>query len=127
MGARVSGADYAEANKLRAECTGRLSRVFEKIDILACPAMLGPAREITPREGYESEPQLDAPDTRRKRFTVPFDFNGAPTLTLTCGMSGEDLPLSIQLAGKHMSEPLLCRAGAAYESATEWHTIHPDL
>lgn len=127
MGAKVSGADYADANRLRAACTGQLNRVFKHIDLLACPAMLGPARKITPGEGYGPMPPLDAADTRRKRFTAPFDFNGAPTLTLPCGMSSEKLPLSLQLCGKSLSEPLLCHVGAAYERATDWHTLHPDL
>ena len=42
-------------------------------------------------------------------------------------MSSEGLPLSLQLAGKPLAEPLLCRLGAAYEAATEWHDMHPDL
>ena len=60
-----------------------------------------------------------------QRFTVPFDYNGAPTLTLPCGFSSQGLPLSFQLAGKHLSEPLLCRAGHAYQQATDWHEQHP--
>ena len=127
MGAEVTGAGYAEANKLRAACTGHLRRVFEQIDVLACPAMLGPARKITPDEGYGPLPPIDAADSRRKRFTVPFDYNGAPTLTLPCGVNSEGLPLSLQLAGKHLSEQLLCRIGAAFEEATDWHTRHPQM
>ena len=72
-------------------------------------------------------PDVDETSYRLQRFTVPFDFNGAPTLTLPCGKSSEGLPLSLQLAGKPLGEPLLCRLGAAYEAATEWHNLHPDL
>jgi amidase len=68
-------------------------------------------------------------DTRRgtafQRFTVPYDFNGAPTISVPCEFSSDGLPLSLQLVGKHLSEPLLCRAGHAYEQATEWHTHRP--
>ena len=60
-----------------------------------------------------------------QRFTVPFDYNGAPTLTVPCGMNGEGLPLSLQFAGRPLSEPLLCQIGHAYEQATEWHKLHP--
>ena len=72
-------------------------------------------------------PDVDETSYRLQRFTVPFDFNGAPTLTLPCGKSSEGLPLSLQLAGKPLGEPLLCPLGAAYEAATEWHNLHPDL
>ena len=62
-----------------------------------------------------------------QRFTVPFDFNGAPTLSLPCGRSSAGLPLSIQFVGKHLSEPLLCRVGHAYEQATPWQALHPPV
>ena len=31
------------------------------------------------------------------------------------------------IESKHLSEPLLCQVGAAYEGATEWHNMHPNL
>ncbi len=127
MGAKVSGADYADAQKQRAACTGQLRKLFGSIDLLACPALLGPAREITPEEGYGPLPPLDDAYIRAKRFTVPFDFNGAPTLTMPCGINRQGLPLSLQLVGGPLSESLLCRAGAAFESVTSWHTMHPEL
>ena len=61
------------------------------------------------------------------RFTVPFNFNGAPTLSLPCGRNQDGLPLGIQFVGKHLSEPLLIRAGYAFEQATEWHKLRPDV
>ena len=39
LGSRVSGADYARANNVRAALNGHLRLVFEKIDLLACPSM----------------------------------------------------------------------------------------
>jgi amidase len=62
-----------------------------------------------------------------QRFTVPFDFNGAPTISLPCGLNGEGLPLSLQFVGKHLSEPLLCRIGHAFEQVTDWHNLHPPV
>ena len=127
LGAQVSGADYARANNARAACTGHLRRAFEQIDVLACPAMPDLPFPVTPEGQRSSSPVVDETSYRLQRFTVPFDCNGAPTLTLPCGKSSEGLPLSLQLAGKPLGEPLLCRLGAAYEAATEWHNLHPDL
>ena len=124
MGAEVTGAGYAKANNLRAACTGHFRRVFEGIDILVCPSMSAPPHVITPEVLYG--PNEDRP-TKFQRFTVPFDYNGAPTLSVPCGMNSEGLPLSIQFVGKHLSEPLLCQVGHAYESATPWHNLHPDV
>ena len=124
MGAQVSGADYAKANNLRAACTGHLRRVFEGIDVLVCPSMSAPPHVVTPEMLYGA---YGARDLKFQRFTVPFDYNGAPTLSVPCGMNSEGLPLSIQFVGKHLTEPLLCRVGHAYESSTPWHNLHPDV
>ena len=124
MGAKVTGAGYAKANNLRAACTGHLRRVFEGIDVLVCPSMSAPAHAVTPEGLYGG---YEARDTKFQQFTVPFDYNGAPTLSVPCGMNNEGLPLSIQFVGKHLSEPLLCQVGHAYESATPWHNLHPDV
>lgn len=124
MGAKVTGADYAKANNLRAACTGHLRRVFEEIDVLVCPSMSAPPHRVSPKMLYSA---YDARDPKFQRFTVPFDYNGAPTLSVPCGLNSEGLPLSIQFVGKHLTEPLLCRVGHAYERATSWHNLHPEV
>ena len=124
MGAEVSGADYAKANNLRAACTGHFRRVFAEIDVLVCPSMSAPPHIVTPEILYGPyEPR----EPKFQRFTVPFNYNGAPTLSVPCGVNSEGLPLSIQFVGKHLTEPLLCRVGHAYQRATPWQDLHPDV
>ena len=124
MGAKVSGAEYARANNLRAACNGLFREIFETIDVLACPSMPGPPFPVTPEESYGP---MDAYDPSLQRFTIPFDFNGTPTLSVPCGFNQDSLPLSLQFVGHPLSEPLLCQVGHAYEEATEWHTMRPNL
>lgn len=124
-GTKVTGAEYAKANNLRAACTGHLRRVFEGIDVLVCPSTSAPPHPVKPEELYGPMPESREP--KFQRFTAPFDFNGAPTLSVPCGFNSEGLPLSIQWVGKHLSEPLLCQIGHAYEEATEWHHRHPNI
>ena len=69
-------------------------------------------------------PLDDGLDMSLLRFTAPFDFNGAPTISVQCGLNSEGLPLSLQFVAKHLEEKLLCRIGHAYELATEWHAVH---
>jgi len=121
-GADVTGAAYARANSLRAASNGHLARLFAGIDLLAMPTTAWPAFPVTEEMLY-GPPYERGPEFQR--FTVPYDYNGAPTLTLPCGLSSSGLPLSFQLAAKHLSEPLLCRAGHAYQQATTWHENHP--
>ena len=122
-GAANSAADYARAHHLRLECNGIMARAFRDIDFLVCPTMLGPDRRKTQAELFET-PAGDF-DSRRQRFTVPFDFNGAPTLTMPSGLNANGFPLSLQFAGKPGSEALLARAGKAYQDAAGHHLKTP--
>lgn len=125
-GARVSGAMYAQANTLRAACNGLLRQVWASIDVLACPSMPTPAFPVSAAGLYgPMEPQ--GFDMARLRFTAPYNFNGAPTLSVPCGLSHDGLPLSLQFVGKPLGEAMLCRVGHAYEQATTWHTLRPPL
>jgi amidase len=48
-------------------------------------------------------------------------------VSLPCGFSEAGFPYSFQFMGSRLSEPLLCRIGHAYEEATAWHTLHPEV
>jgi amidase len=61
------------------------------------------------------------------RFTAVFDFSGSPTITLPAGMASDQMPLSMQLVGPHLSEEMLARAAHAFQSATDWHTRRPPI
>jgi amidase len=123
-GAAVTGAMYAVANQKRLACNGLLAEVFDNIDVLVCPSMTTTAGPVKPEELYGP---MGEDDWTWGQFTIPFDFNGAPTISLPCGLDGDGLPLSIQFVGKHLSEPLLCRMGHAFEGATTWKDLHPEV
>jgi amidase len=115
-----TAADYAAANAIRLEYAGKIAGLFEEIDLLACPAMPYAA----PRIGNDALPLPDE-GVVRARFTYPFNFSNSPTLTLPCGFTADNLPISLQLVGPHFSEGTLLRAGHAFEQSTMWHTRVP--
>ena len=122
-GSRYSAADYAAAHQLRLECNGALARTMAGIDLLLCPSTPQAAIPYPPSAAYGPI----SPDRRPwdSRYTVPMDYAGLPTISMPCGLGRSELPLSVQLVGHRLSEPLLVQAGAAFESATEWHRMHP--
>lgn len=122
-GASFSAADYAQANTLRAACVGELRCTMQGVDLLACPSTAQAAYPFSAAQAYGPIPPDR--DPWQSRFTVPSDFAGLPTIALPCGLSEAGLPLSLQFVGHPLTEPLLVQAGAAYETATEWHTLHP--
>ena len=123
-GAGTSAVEYAEACNARAELTGRLARSFEGIDMLACPAQGTLPHRVTEELMYEDTPgDFDA---TRMQFTAPWDMNRAPSLTLPNGWSEQGLPIALQLVGAPGGEAVLCRAGYAYERATNFMR-HPEV
>ena len=114
-GSRYSAADYAIASYTRHACNGTLAEIFDGIDVLVCPSMTTPPERVTPEALYGP---MDEDEWTWGRFTIPYDFSGAPTISLPCGLNSEGLPLSIQFVGRHLTEPLLVQVGHAYEEAT---------
>ena len=122
-GRAVSALDLARHQIERDKFKGRLQRLFAEVDLLLVPAMYlaGPT--------FERMSQLGDPEELAMllRFTAPFDMSGSPTITLPCGLSAAGLPVGFQLVGPHLAEALLLRAGHAYQQATAWHSMHPEL
>ncbi len=65
------------------------------------------------------------------RFSCIFNMTGQPTITLPAGFTaaqtGTGRPVGVQLVGRHLDEALLCRAGHAFQTVTDWHRRHPVL
>ena len=124
-GHRVTGAQYAAAHLVRLSFQRKLAAVLSEVDLILCPALMAPP---PPADLMEQPPRRDREmGGRVMRFTAPYDMSGSPSITLPCGFSEEGLPIGLQLVGRHLDEELLCRAGHAYEQATDWHDRHPDV
>ena len=123
LGLGHSATDYAVASYQRLACNGTLAQIFDDIDVLVCPSMTTPPERVTPEALYGP---MDEEEWTWGRFTIPYDFSGAPTISLPGGLNSEGLPLSIQFVGKHLAEPLLVQVGHAYEAATQ-HQLRPDV
>ena len=121
MGSRHSATGYAIASYQRLACNGTLAEIFDGIDMLVCPSMTTPPERVTPEALYGP---MGEEEWTWGRFTIPYDFSGAPTISLPCGLNSEGLPLSIQFVGRHLAEPLLVQVGHAYEAATQ-HQLRP--
>lgn len=62
------------------------------------------------------------------QLTVPANHAGVPAISLPAGLSGERLPIGVQLIGADFSEAGLFRIGGAFEAATEgeaWRAERP--
>ena len=124
LGSSISATEYAAACIRREELRGLLARCFADIDMLACPAQGTLPHQVTEDMMYDDTPGEF--QWSRLQYTAPWDMNRAPTLTLPNGWGEHGLPIALQLVGPLGSEPALCRAGYAYEQATDFMR-NPDV
>jgi amidase len=123
-GRRLDGLTVTKMWLRRVAFHGRLNGLFRDIDLLIMPAVDRAGWTLAALAAAGRTPQvLEA----RLRFTSPFDMSGHPTLTLPGGKTGEGLPVGFQLVGRHMEEPLILRAGHAFQVATDWHWRRPPV
>ncbi|HQT78209.1 MAG TPA: amidase [Rhodopila sp.] len=124
LGRSATGMQYQKILLHRHDFSGRLRALFETIDLLLIPAQAFASPTMAEMATLGEDPaQLAA----LLQFTCPFDVSGSPTITLPCGMTQAGTPVAFQFVAPHFHEGMLCRAGYAYQSATDWHRRHPAL
>lgn len=121
-GRALSGMDYQKILLHRNDFRGRVAALFEDIDLLLIPAQSFVSPTLSTMATLGEDPEMLM---RLLRFTCPFDATGHPTITMPCGFTESGMPVAFQLVSRPLEEDLLIRAGAAFQSATDWHRAHP--
>src|SRR3984957_12793653 len=124
IGRALTALDYQKIFLRRSEFKGAVAQMFYSIDLLLVPAQSFAAPSLADMAMLGQSNDMIS---RLLRFTCPFDSSGNPTITMPGGFTALGLPIGFQLVGPHFSEALLVRAGAAFQSATDWNRRHPVL
>lgn len=114
QGRLISGADYADAQRLRRIYIGEFLKLWSQVDCIFTPCTPTPA----PKIGQTTiEIGSDTEDVRlaSTRFMRAINVLGIPSLAMPCGVSKSGLPLGMQILGAPRAEDLLLRIGAALE------------
>ena len=123
-GRGLDGLAVAKMLLRREAFRGRLNAFFRDIDLLIVPVMNVAAPTLA---GLAAAGRAPAAVEGRLRFTAPFDMSGHPTLTLPGGKTDNGMPVGFQIVGRQMEEPLILRAGHAFQQATSWHRRRPPI
>ncbi|WP_246160553.1 amidase [Aureimonas fodinaquatilis] len=123
-GHKFDAMTLARAQKSRRDFQGIVSRLFADVDMLIVPGLpvAGPTMDHMASLGEDPAAILAIGP-----FTAPFDVSLHPTITVPCGFSDRGIPIGFQFVGPYFSEALLCTAGHAYQTATDWHHRRPVL
>ena len=112
---------YIKAQKLRKIVRDDILETLSRVDALILPTSPGPAPNIPEKAGIANQEDAQSRISGVRNFTGAFNLAGLPALSLPCGFTSENLPLSIQMAGRPMEEELLFRLGHTYQQITDWH------
>jgi aspartyl-tRNA(Asn)/glutamyl-tRNA(Gln) amidotransferase subunit A len=102
---------YTRAQKIRALILRDFTEAFEKCDVLLTPATPGPAFALGSKSADPVAMYLN------DVFTVTVNLAGLPGLAVPAGLTGDGLPLGLQIIGKAFDEATVLRAGRSIEQA----------
>ncbi len=121
-GRAMTAMDYQQILLRRRDFAGRVHRTMSSLDVMLIPAQPIASPTVARMETLGRMPEELA---ALIRFTAPFDMSGHPTLTLPAAFTAKGLPLAVQFVGRHLGEAEICRAGRAFQRASDWHRRHP--
>lgn len=113
---------YKQAQKVRMLVRRDFEQAFSTVDCIVTPTSPVPAFAI----GEKTDDPLTM--YLADVFTVSANIAGIPGLVVPCGFverDNGDLPVGLQILGKHFDEATLFRLGHAYEQSTVWHNRRP--
>lgn len=100
--------------QLRRGALGSQMRQFmQGCDLLVTPSVAVPAFDLRPPGSVPLDPQSMLGWTP---YSYPFNLTQQPAITVPCGLTGDALPIGLQLVGPMFGDALVLRAARAFES-----------
>jgi aspartyl-tRNA(Asn)/glutamyl-tRNA(Gln) amidotransferase subunit A len=112
---------YRKAQQVRTLIKGDFEKAFETVDVIATPTTPTPAFKAG--EKTQDPLQMYLTDI----FTISVNLAGVPGISIPCGFTSGNLPIGLQIIGKHFDEESVLKTAYAYEQATDWHKRKPEL
>lgn len=101
---------YLKAQKVRTLLTRDFDEAFKKVDAIVTPT--------TPTAAFKLGEKVDDPLAMYLAdiYTVTADLAGIPGISVPCGRTRENLPIGMQIIGRHFDEATILRLAHAYET-----------
>ena len=125
--ALIPAQTYYKAQRLRELFRIDFLKLFEEYDAILYPTQPTTAMRIIEKGGFGTKDNILADLRGRRAFGNAVNLVGSPSLSVPCGFSKAMLPIGMQLIGRPMEEETILNIGHAYEKATKWHTIRPNI
>jgi aspartyl-tRNA(Asn)/glutamyl-tRNA(Gln) amidotransferase subunit A len=102
---------YLKAQRVRTLLTNDFVEAFKKVDVIIGPTSPTPAFKLG--EKVDDPLAMYLADI----YTVTANLAGIPGISIPVGNSKENLPIGMQIFGKHFDEATILRVAHAYEKA----------
>ena len=112
---------YLKAQQVRTLVKRDFEEAFNSVDIIATPT--SPTAAFKIGEKADDPLQMYLSDI----FTISVNLAGVPGISIPCGFTPDNLPIGLQIIGKHFDEETVLKAAYACEQSTDWHTRRPKL
>ena len=112
---------YKKAQQVRTLIKNDFANAFKEADVIVTPTSPTPAFKVG--EKTTDPLQMYLSDI----FTISVNLAGVPGISIPCGFTKGNLPVGLQIIGKHFDEETLLKAAYAYEQSTDWHMRRPSL
>ena len=112
---------YLKAQKVRTLIKEDFDKAFSKYDILITPTSPTPAFKLNEKVSDPLTMYLS------DIYTIPINLAGIPAISLNCGYSKNNLPIGLQIIGKHFSEETILRAAFNFEQNCEVEKKKPEM
>jgi aspartyl-tRNA(Asn)/glutamyl-tRNA(Gln) amidotransferase subunit A len=120
-GEPFTGMDYAHSLRVFVQWKHQFRQVFQEVDLILFPT----TPIVAPK--FANAEDLQKATHQISRNNVAIGYAGLPCLNVPVGFDSDGLPVGMLLVGEWFNEPLVFRAGVAYQSLTEFHKMRPKL
>ena len=102
---------YLKAQKVRTLLARDFDEAFKQVDAIVTPT--------SPTAAFKLGEKVNDPLSMYLAdiFTVTADLAGIPGISIPCGETKENLPIGLQILGKHFDEATILRVAHAHEQA----------
>ena len=109
---------YLKAQKVRNLIARDFSNAYKEVDLI-----LGPT---TPDIAFKIGEKMNDPIAMYLSdvYTVSTNLAGLPAISIPMGFK-ENMPLGLQIIGKHFDEENILRISHLYQKETDWHLMEP--
>jgi aspartyl-tRNA(Asn)/glutamyl-tRNA(Gln) amidotransferase subunit A len=115
QGKPITGHEYVSAQRIRTLFRREFDSLWKNIDVLATPTTPMPA-PLLREETVEIDSQQEDTRAAATRLARGINFIGEPALSLPCGLTGNGLPIGLQLIAPPFAEPRLLQIAKTLEA-----------